>query len=170
MNDPPDDESGLTLELPPGPARSLALAIKIAEGVLQNNVRDLASKGQRSQNTITLLAHLEMIQKVMGPLPAIVGKKLKAQSLSTETPITSPVPAPQTTWTLVILGHAYKVTLVTSSPIGPAMLFASALPPRIPEQVVLIRQDADKSTEKWLLTGMTSKGKYIVPSHCHTAG
>lgn len=165
-----DEESGLTLELPPGPARSLALAIKIAEGVLQNNIRDLASKGQRSQNSITILSHLVMIQKVMGPLPAIVGKTLKAQSLATEMPITAPA-SPETTWVLVILGQSYKVTLVPSSPIGgPAMLFAAAPPPQLPEQAVLIRQDADKSTEKWLLTGLTVKGHYVVPAHCHAAG
>ncbi len=168
MSDTPD-ESGLTLELPPGPARSLALAIKIAEGVLQNNIRELASKGQRSQNSITILEHLVMIQKVMGPLPAIVGKTLKAQSIATEMPITSPS-SPETTWVLVILGQAYKVTLVTSSPMGPAMKFSSAPPPQLPEQAVLIRQDADKSTEKWLLTGLTVKGHYLVPAHCHAAG
>jgi hypothetical protein len=170
MDDPQPQPPGLSLELPPGPAQSLALAIKIAERVLQENVRKVAAKGITPSGLLSVLGHLEMIQKVMGPFPGMVEKHLSFQEMSTEMHFAVPEPEGAVSWTILISGIAFPAKPAHNSPIGDAMEFIGPRPVNFPDKAVLIRSEANVSMEKWIMLGLVSQGKYLTSRSIIPAG
>jgi hypothetical protein len=170
MDDQQPQPPSLTLELPPGPAQSLALAIKIAERVLQENVQKVAAKGITPSGLICVLGHLETIQKVMGPFPEMVEKHLTFQEMSTEMHFAVPDPEGTVSWTILISGTAFPVRPAHGTPLGDAMEFVGPAPVNFPDKAVLIRTEANVSTEKWVMLGLIVQGRYITSRSCLPAG